>query len=488
MLATLIRKELTDHVFSLRFYLSFALCFLFMTAGIAVLARGHVQDIESLGPYLNPDQYRQITERGNAVALLNGGVSLSRSLPPLKSVCTGLDDLSLIATLKGAEEPAFRRRAFVANPIPDLFPRFDLVFIVGAVVSLIAINFTYDAICGEKQSGTLRLTLAGSVPRHLVLLGKLIGGYLAFLVGYLPSMLMVCLLLTLTPEIPLGGSEWGVLGGVFLLSLLYAAAFFTLGLWVSTQTASPATSLVTLLAAWAALVLVVPSLSPYLAARLAPADSPEAVEARISAIRMAAARRGWDETLGYLRANGLPHRFEIGGETYDDWNPAWGSWVDAVPRVIPQVSDSVAASRFLQFSTEVVRRQFLSAEADVLQVRQAHVRSLERQMTVGLALSCLSPLGVFTHLVTDLSGTGVQSERRFRRAVDRFKRDIVSYVGRQLSERTLFDRLDAAAFPAFQYRAQEDSGRVAFYILLLVGFQAVFLLMAHVAFCRYDVR
>ena len=42
---------------------------------------------------------------------------------------------------------------------------------------LLAIVFGYDAICGEKERGTLRLMLSCSVPRDTVLLAKWIGGF-----------------------------------------------------------------------------------------------------------------------------------------------------------------------------------------------------------------------------------------------------------------------------------------------------------------------
>ena len=42
----------------------------------------------------------------------------------------------------------------------------DWAFIIGYVLSLIALLFTFDAISGERERGTLRLMLANSIPRH----------------------------------------------------------------------------------------------------------------------------------------------------------------------------------------------------------------------------------------------------------------------------------------------------------------------------------
>ncbi len=39
------------------------------------------------------------------------------------------------------------------NPLPTLFPPLDLVFIVSIIMSLMAILFSYDAVCGEREKG-----------------------------------------------------------------------------------------------------------------------------------------------------------------------------------------------------------------------------------------------------------------------------------------------------------------------------------------------
>ena len=50
---------------------------------------------------------------------------------------------------------------------------------IGYVLSLIAILFTFDSISGERERGTLRLMLANSIPRHTVLLGKFLGALIS---------------------------------------------------------------------------------------------------------------------------------------------------------------------------------------------------------------------------------------------------------------------------------------------------------------------
>ena len=69
-------------------------------------------------------------------------------------------------------------------PFPILLGYLDFLFLVGTVFSLLALLFTFDAVAGEREAGTLRITLANSLPRDLFLWSKLIGGYIVFVVPF----------------------------------------------------------------------------------------------------------------------------------------------------------------------------------------------------------------------------------------------------------------------------------------------------------------
>ena len=52
--------------------------------------------------------------------------------------------------------------------LSEIFQAPDFAYTVNVVVSLLAMLFVFDAICGEKERGTLKLLLANSVPRDIV--------------------------------------------------------------------------------------------------------------------------------------------------------------------------------------------------------------------------------------------------------------------------------------------------------------------------------
>ena len=58
------------------------------------------------------------------------------------------------------------------------FYSFDFVTVVQIFISLLALLFSFDLICGEKQRGTLKLVLSNSTKRTTVYAGKFFGALL----------------------------------------------------------------------------------------------------------------------------------------------------------------------------------------------------------------------------------------------------------------------------------------------------------------------
>ena len=144
------------------------------------------------------------------------------------------------------------------NIRPDTI-KIDWGFVIGYVLSLIAILFTFDSISGERERGTLRLTLANSVPRHTVLIGKFLGALVSISVPFTLAVLMNLLVISTSNDVQLGPDAWSRLGIIFFLSMLYLGLFIALGLLVSSRVRHSAASLVILLLMWVTFVVFMPS-------------------------------------------------------------------------------------------------------------------------------------------------------------------------------------------------------------------------------------
>ena len=94
---------------------------------------------------------------------------------------------------------------------PDV-TKVDWAFVIGYVLSLIALLFTFDAISSERESGTLRLMLANSVPRHTILIGKFLGALISVSIPFTLAVLVNLLLISTSSVVHLNTEAWGRLG------------------------------------------------------------------------------------------------------------------------------------------------------------------------------------------------------------------------------------------------------------------------------------
>jgi ABC-type transport system involved in multi-copper enzyme maturation permease subunit len=483
MIRIITLREIKDHVLSLRFSFSFLLCLLLMVIGSVVLTEEQGQRREALEPFLDTDQYRQVVQQASSQRLMNGGLFLTRPLPKFRMLVYGLQDLSFIAQIKGANQVLYLRQPLVGNPVAQLFSNFDVVFIVGALFSLVAITFTYDAVAGENEDGTLRLVLSHSVSRAQLLLGKWLGAFVSLVAILAPCSLATVLVAASHPLVEVSSAD-----GLTLLligggCLLYVGVFLSLGLLVSCQCRETRTALLGLLAIWALLVWVVPSFGPYLAASLVDGDPPLMVEANINQTRAEAERQSLAEVSAFIQEKGWGDRESA------HWNLEWGAWSDAIPRLWNELPDEADREALRTFSTRIMRDQLKQMEEQAAQLRNAYLQSRQREVKAGQVLACISPLAPFAFLLTDLSQTGLRSEFHFRGGVERFKRELVGYIYREMGNKSIWDQVDPEGFPYFVYasRTTRIGAETFIYFLLLGVYNVIFFMGAYLVFLRYEV-
>ncbi|HUX05728.1 MAG TPA: ABC transporter permease subunit [Acidobacteriota bacterium] len=164
--------------------------------------------------------------------------------------------------------------------IPVL-PPIDWSFIVGVMMTLLAVLVSYNAVAGEKKDGTLKLVLSNPVSKLKLFVGK----YLGLLVT-----MLICLLtgvvLNLVVMVMMGGPQltaetlWPV-AWALMLAFLCISAFLLAGIAVSSMTRSPAVALVVLLVLWVLAVFAVPGIGRLAAEQLVKVPSQAMVEEEI---------------------------------------------------------------------------------------------------------------------------------------------------------------------------------------------------------------
>jgi ABC-type transport system involved in multi-copper enzyme maturation permease subunit len=173
------------------------------------------------------------------------------------------------------------------------FSSVDFEFLVRIILSLSAIFLAYDVISGEREAGTLRLTLSNSVKRSTLLLGKFLGGLLSLLIPLILIYLLSLLIASFSPLIDFQSAEYSRVGFIFLLSALYLTSFFTLGMFLSTLTKRSKVTLLISLLIWVFLLFIVPNASFEIAQKIKPAPSSEMIEKQVEAAGFSATGKDW---------------------------------------------------------------------------------------------------------------------------------------------------------------------------------------------------
>ena len=443
-----------DQMLSIRFSISLILALLFLIPSTYMLASDHGWLIREWGPR----EPFEIHPRWHDIYLTN------RSIPSLQVLAVGLgEELSLrgSASVNRGDSGSFQNSfQFVHNPLRYLLSHLDFVFFINTIGSLMAFAFTYDAISGERQGGTLRLMMTQPIPRPLFLLSKFLGSFLSFVITLVPALTGVVLVLYLHPDVSFRMSDWGAAGLLFVMAMLYLAVVFMLGLFVSCVTKEPKTTLAALLMLWVILVLVIPNASPLLASKLRPVRSVYEIQIQMDALRRALRQRFEDERKD--PRNGR------------DWNV-----------LTPSERETLIQREQAQ------RHQMMRLNAgEVAKIRGAFVNEIEGQAKLSQYLSLISPSAGLTYLASDIAQTGLFSEWDFRRAFFRYRRQYVEYMDRYIKETGDYERMqkiDKDLSPPFEYRELTPSQAVAAYLphsMMLVFYCALFSLGAQIAFSR----
>jgi len=254
MLVTLLKKEFLEHVLSLRFIVASVLSLVLVTLSLIVLRADYVQKKEAYD--LNRESYRKEAERlGDYTQLQMQGIHVDRPPAKLQVSYYGLEKVEDKSTQIMAFMVPATQGELYKSPASALFPTPDILYVVATVLSLMAFVFSYDAVCGERESGTMRLMLSYSVPRDRFILAKWLGGYLSLATPFVIALVVAALIIFVSRSVGFTGNQWSAYVLAAVGSLLFIAVMFSIGMFVSSRCARSATAIMILLFIWVGMVL-----------------------------------------------------------------------------------------------------------------------------------------------------------------------------------------------------------------------------------------
>lgn len=366
------------------------------------------------------------------------------------------------------------------------FGNFDFLFLVQIVFSLLAVLLAFDMVAGEKERGTLRAVLANRVPRDHILLGKFFGGFSVLWLTFIIGLLLLFLVLAVFDSRFLEGDVLIRLLFIFGYSSLFLAAFYGLGLMVSTFCYTTRTAIVVLLIIWVVLQLVIPKAGEKVAAVILPVRSEESVRIEKEKV-MEDLQDEQDNRAGEIFTR-------ITGKT--DFEDAFQMLGSETPE----------ATQFKAEYQEMAANYEREQRDRVREINQQYAREKELQRRLSRAIALLSPAPALTFLVTDAVGTGDLAYQNYRDGVLSHYQVIDRVVfSKQRSERYRVrlgnsmissnfgddDDVNYDEIPTFTV-PNPALGDVIASNVWAVGTLLLYLiipfLVAYVAFLRYDVR
>lgn len=415
MLKSIIKKEILQNLASYKFTIIVILSTVLILVSMFIMYRDY---------HLRLENYDILQPKSNEpIAIIPP--------TPLSIFVKGLDEnLCRSYEIRFGGQIRVGSKQQSVNNLFRLFTTPDLLYIIKVILALCAILFAFDMVCGEKEAGTLKLSLSNDLKRPTLILGKWTGGFASFMVPFLLAVLIGTIFISLSPQVQLNGENWTKLGLFLLSSLIYLAIFFSLGLLISSLTHQASTSLVISLFAWAMLVFVIPNLGNILAKQFV----------KIPSVQQLAVKRQqfW-----------IKEVFEAINRT-KNWNDAQAT--------ISSENDKLIADYRTRFNQLVTFSQNVTR---------------------------FSPAAAFTYISTDIAGTGITEERRL-------KQTVVQYKNLIWDKPTDSDGNIVGEFPSLSYQRSSIRQVLNFSglsnILVLVLFNVIFFSAAYVAFLRYDVR
>ena len=469
------KREIYDNLNSLRFALTTVLLLALMVTNAVKHLREHPKRVQRYQDAVTESSDRLTTHaNGSLYKLAQYGPGNFYKKPSPLHFCANGGELILPDTIKVDEPPVFMTDAegnrllegiwSLSYPDANLqnknvgpnVSQVDWAFIIGFILSLIALWFTFDAFSGEREHGTLRLMLANSIPRHTVLIGKFLGALLSISIPFALAVLVNLLLISTANTVHLTTEAWGRLGIIFCLALLYTSLFVALGLLVSARVQQSAVSLMILLLTWVTFVVFMPSTLAAIASSFSPAMSFEEFWQQ----RHPSKKNLWDKYKEQLRSSKLDdRRLRAKSEFYTENAEREERWQEEQ----------------LKYRTSQVHR--------------------------ARAITSISPATLLQHLIEAFAGTGFERHLQFAENVQRYARQFREFVADTdradpeslhilgVREGMSKKSVNPAAVPKFEdtLNLSKDFNTAAMELLLLTLFVLVLLSGAYLAFVRVEV-
>ncbi|MHC4324582.1 MAG: ABC transporter permease [Planctomycetota bacterium] len=427
MIWKIAKKELLLNLMTFKFAIGAIACVALTSVFMPILAADYHQRLEAYDRNVADNE----SELREAVVYRNIRHTIYRPPAVLSAFSAGLEkQLAGSAKIELEKVPELSVTQRRGNPYLPILAVFDQSLIFKIIISILALMVAYDTVSGEREQGTLKLVLSGTIARHQVLLGKLLAGLITLGVPVTITFVVGLVILMSSPMVALQGSDWFRIGLMFVASLAFTAVMYLFGLLFSSLARRSAISMVLGLFIWIIFAIVIPNASVHLATRLRPLETQEKRDSRIKSLNEDLANE-----LGKVKVS-----FSDAIITSDE-RDAFGGYY-AKRRDIYWLN----AEQKLNALTIPVKLKYADKS---LGIEQSNLNSFFAQKNLARSLSRISPISTYENVMAVLAGTDITSFDRFINQVRDHRNEVIEYV------RSSTDNFSSASF--FATCSEEES-------------------------------
>lgn len=467
MFKVIIKKEILQNIYTLKFLILLVLSLVIFPFSMYLGYKNYTENLKEINrakiafreDLMRKETWREIADSEYMIVIPSH---------PLQIFVRGLtSSIGRTASFEFGKDIEIKDSEYDTNPFLAMFGFLDFEFIFKILLSLFAIVFSYDSICGEKEEGVLKLILSNRISRASLLWGKIVGGFITLLIPILISFITGFLFLLIF-ELNLDIEDIIRIVLILLIGLLYVLIFYILGVLVSAFTHRSSTSLLILLMLWVLIIFVIPNLAKEIGTFIYSVESPSEIAIKKDKLRKEIVDKIRDFYFKWRKLNPGKDVGEITEEAYK------------------------------KASQEIIK-SFNKINNDWNRKKIAQINFIT-------ILSRLSPMVCYSMAVTNLSDTGFERYINVITSIEKYRDDYYDFIRKKVTEEEV-DRVRAEMglikpqkksinfneFPVYEnYFRKGDLLSAVRKAYIDIFLQSLYLLslflMAYFKFLRYDVR
>ena len=488
MFSTLLIKEIHDTINNSRSMFAALLCLLIIPLGMFINAK----EFESReNAYIHAKKVYYEQSKGK----VNSGFDAQGFRPPsaLSIFANGMENV-IPNKVRTQDNGIYilEKDNQRSNGLAELFGPLDFLFIVGSILSILALIFTFNSVSGERESGTLKLVISNSVPRWKFILAKITGTYIVFIVFFLLSFIIGLLILLLDGSVSLAENYfWTNMAIILIITFGLIFIMFSFGTLASCLTRDSVSSIVILLFIWVILFSFIPKVSPIIAEIVYPVKKEKAI-----ADEKFLVRQEMEQELDAVRKETLENMLSKNGISPNEisFDNMGGPGVQEVFRKY----DESFPETEKEYQDKIVKA--------MQKIDQDYAQKLKTQQSIAKNISRLSPISCYMYLMTEIASTGLLEMRNFNDYAARYQDKVEQEVYSKFSDTkymfggsvwvmsnnrgdTNTDNIEVPHLENYSFLSIE---KILFRslpdLLLLLLYLIVIPWITFVVFSRYDVR